>query len=95
LASHRYFPGSSSSEVRWDFGGHNGTGEGFIRVLLFPLYIVLPTATNSTLSVIRSGKIGQTVGDVTSGLNLKARKKETECIRFDVFTAATMRISIF
>jgi hypothetical protein len=50
-------------------GGQSGTGTGFLQVLRFPMPIlILPIAPYSSSSVIRAGKIGQTVADVTSGL---------------------------
>jgi hypothetical protein len=41
-------------------GGQSGTGAGFLRVLRFPLPILIPP----------TGAIGQTVTDVGSGLSL-------------------------
>jgi hypothetical protein len=48
-------------------GGQSGTGAGFLRVLRFPLPIlILPTAPHSS----EAGTIGQLVGGVPSGLSL-------------------------
>jgi hypothetical protein len=41
-------------------GGQSGTGAGFLRVLRFPLLILIPPiAPQSPSSNIRAGKIGQ------------------------------------
>jgi hypothetical protein len=49
-------------------GGQNGTEAGFLRVLLFTLPLIPPTAPHSPSS--GAGTVGQTVADVPSGLNL-------------------------
>jgi hypothetical protein len=53
-------------------GGRSGTGAAFLRVLRFPLSIlILPTAQNSSSSSSSgAGTIGQLVADVPSGLSL-------------------------
>jgi hypothetical protein len=50
-------------------GGQSGTGVGFLRVLPFPLSILIPsTAPHSS----GAGTIDQLVADVPSGLSLTA-----------------------
>jgi hypothetical protein len=52
-------------------GGQSGTGAGFLRVLRFPLPILIPlTALHSSSSSSAAGTIGQLVTDVRSGLSL-------------------------
>jgi hypothetical protein len=51
------------------FRRQSGNGTCFLWVLRFPLPIIPPTAPHS-LSIIRTGIIGQTVADVPSGLSL-------------------------
>jgi hypothetical protein len=52
-------------------GGQSGTGEGFIRVLRFPLPIFIPPiAPQSSSSIIWVGTISQTLAAVPSGLSL-------------------------
>jgi hypothetical protein len=60
-------------------GGQSGTGAGFLRVLRFPLLILIPpTAPRSILS-FGAAAIGQLVADVPSGLSftslLETKKK--------------------
>jgi hypothetical protein len=51
-------------------GGQSGTGAGFLRVLRFPLPILIPpTAPQSPSSIIWGCTIGQLVADVRSGLS--------------------------
>jgi hypothetical protein len=57
------------------YGGQSGTGAGFLRVLRFPLPILIPpTAPHSSSSIIRAGTVGQIVADVPSGLSLTSKK---------------------
>jgi hypothetical protein len=51
-------------------GGQYGTGVGFLRVLQFPLPILIPPTAPHSSSIIRVGTIGQSVADVPSGLSL-------------------------
>jgi hypothetical protein len=64
-------------------GGQSGTGAGFLRVLPFPLPILIPpTVQDSSWFIIRGGTIGQLVADVPSGLSLtppqKAKRKRRQ-----------------
>jgi hypothetical protein len=52
------------------FGGHCGTGAGFLRVLRFPLPILIPPTVPHTSFMARGWYIGQSVADVPSGLSL-------------------------
>jgi hypothetical protein len=60
-------------------GGQSGTGAGFLRVLRFPLSIIIPpTAPHSSSG---AGTIGQLVANVQSGLILtppQETKKKTK-----------------
>jgi hypothetical protein len=51
-------------------GRQSGTGAGFLRVLQFPLPILIPPTASHSLSSSRAGTIGQLVADVPSGLIL-------------------------
>jgi hypothetical protein len=52
-------------------GGQSGTGAGFLRVLRFPLPILIPpTAPQSSSLIIRGWYNRPTVADVPSGLRL-------------------------
>jgi hypothetical protein len=51
-------------------GGQIGTGAGFLRVLRFPLPMLIPAAAPHSSS--GAGTIGELVADVTSGLSLTA-----------------------
>jgi hypothetical protein len=52
-------------------GGQNNTGAGFLRVLRFPLPILIPpTAPHSYNLSSGAGRTGQTVADVPSELVL-------------------------
>jgi hypothetical protein len=53
-------------------GGQSGTWAGFLRVLLFPLPILIPQTASHTHHHLASGAgtIGQTMADVPSGLSL-------------------------
>jgi hypothetical protein len=56
------------------YGGQSGTGAGFLRILRFPLPILIPpTAPHYHLSS-GAGTIGQLVADVPSGLSLTPPK---------------------
>jgi hypothetical protein len=50
-------------------GGQSDTGAGFIRVLRFPLPILIPQTTPYSSSS-GAGTVGQLVADVPSGLSL-------------------------
>jgi hypothetical protein len=52
------------------FGGQCGSGAGFLRVLRFPLSILIPPTAPHSSSIIRAGTIGQLAADVPSGLSL-------------------------
>jgi hypothetical protein len=56
-------------------GGQSGTGAGFLRVLRFPLPILIPPTSPHSSG---AGAIGQLVADVPSGLSLTPPKKETK-----------------
>jgi hypothetical protein len=57
-------------------GEQSGTGTGFLRVLRFPLQILIPpTAPHSSSYITGVGTIGQTVADVPRGLGLTPPKK--------------------
>jgi hypothetical protein len=45
LVSYRGCPGSSPLQVMWDMWGESDTGAGFLRVLQFPLPILIPPTT--------------------------------------------------
>jgi hypothetical protein len=51
-------------------GGQSGTGASFLRVLRFPLPIIIPPTAPHSSSIIRGCTIGQLVADVPSGLSL-------------------------
>jgi hypothetical protein len=51
------------------YGGQSGTGTGFLRVLVFPLPILIPP-TAPHLPSSGAGTIGQLVADVPSGFSL-------------------------
>jgi hypothetical protein len=51
-------------------GGQSGTGAGFVRVLRFPLPILIPPTAPQTLSIIRGWYNRPTVADVPSELSL-------------------------
>jgi hypothetical protein len=58
--------------------GQSDTGAGFLRVLRFPLPILIPsTAPHSSLSS-GAGTIGQIVADVPSGLSLTVPKENNK-----------------
>jgi hypothetical protein len=55
-------------------GGQSGTGTGLVRVLRFPLPILIPpTAPHSSSSIIRGWYNRPIVADVKSGLSLTPR----------------------
>jgi hypothetical protein len=49
-------------------GGRSGTGTGFLRVPRFPLPIVIPPISPSSLSPV-AGRIGLSMAEVPSGPN--------------------------
>jgi hypothetical protein len=51
-------------------GGQSGTGEGFLRVLRFPLPILIPPTIRTCHLLSGAGTIGKIVADVPSGLSL-------------------------
>jgi hypothetical protein len=64
------------------FGGKSGAGARFLRVLWFPLTILIPpTASHSSSSMVRGRYIGQTVADVPSGFSLTPPKETIKNIR--------------
>jgi hypothetical protein len=66
-------------------GGHSDAGAGFLRVLRFPLPILIPPAVLHTDPSSGAGAVGQLVAGVPSGLSLnpnhrikkKLKKRET------------------
>jgi hypothetical protein len=52
------------------YSGQRGTGGGFLRVLRFPLPILIPPTAPHSSSSSGAGTIGQLVADVPSGLSL-------------------------
>jgi hypothetical protein len=68
-----YDPGRAVTHVRscGICGGQNGTGAGFVRVLQFPLPILIPPNVPSG-----AGTIGQLVADVPSGPSLTPHPTE-------------------
>jgi hypothetical protein len=61
-------------------GGQSGTGAGFLRVLRFPLPILIPpTAPLSSSSIIRGWYNRSTVADVPSGLSLTPPREIKKC----------------
>jgi hypothetical protein len=60
-------------------GGQSGTGTGFLRVLLFPLPILIPpTAPQSSSSIIRGWYNRPDSGRRTSGLSLTPPQSRTD-----------------
>jgi hypothetical protein len=51
-------------------GGQSGTGAGFLRVLRFPLPILIPPTAPHSSSIIGAGTTGQLATDVPNGLSL-------------------------
>jgi hypothetical protein len=51
-------------------GGQSGTGAGFLRVLRFPLPILIPPTTPHSSSIIRGWNNRPNIGRRTSGLSL-------------------------
>jgi hypothetical protein len=51
-------------------GGQSGTGAGFLRVLRFPLPILIPSTAPHSSSIIRGWYNGPIVAAVPSGLSL-------------------------
>jgi hypothetical protein len=67
----------------WDFGGQSGAETGFLRVLRFPLPILIPpTAPYHHLSS-RAGTIGQLLADVQSELSLTPSQKKKKISGFE------------
>jgi hypothetical protein len=58
-------------------GGQSGTGAGFLRVLRFPLPVLIPPTAPHSSSSSGAGTRGQLVADVPSGLSLTP-KQETK-----------------
>jgi hypothetical protein len=52
------------------FGEQSGTAAGFLRVLRFPLPILIPSLLHTHHLSFWAGRIGQLVADVPSGLSL-------------------------
>jgi hypothetical protein len=58
------------------FSGQSGAREGFLRILLFPLPILIsPTASRTWSSIIRGWYKGQTMAVAPSGLSLTPNKR--------------------
>jgi hypothetical protein len=57
------------------FGGQSGTGVDFLRVLRFPLSILIPPTTPHSSSTIRGWYNRPVVADVPSRLSLTHPKK--------------------
>jgi hypothetical protein len=76
--SHRFPTAAARVRSCRIFCGQNGTGAGFLRVLQFPLPILIPPTAPHSSSIIRAGTIRQTVADVPSGLSLTAHPKKVE-----------------
>jgi hypothetical protein len=51
-------------------GGQSGAGAGFLRVLWFPLPILIPPTAPLSSIITGAGTIGQLVADVPSGPSL-------------------------
>jgi hypothetical protein len=51
-------------------GGQSGTGTRFLRILRFPLPILIPPTVSCSSSIIRGSYNRKTVADVPSGLSL-------------------------
>jgi hypothetical protein len=71
-------------------GGQSGTGAGFLRVLRFPLPVLIPPTAPHSSSSSGAGTIGQTVADVPSGLSLtppQETKKNYLCLNSANFKA--------
>jgi hypothetical protein len=64
-------------------GGQSGTGADFLRVLRFPLPIVIPQTSPHSSSIIRGGTVRRSVVEVPSGLSLtplqETKKKKKYC----------------
>jgi hypothetical protein len=56
-------------------GGPSGTVPGFLRVLRFPLPILIPPTAPHSSSIIQGCTIGQLVADVPSGFSLTPPKE--------------------
>jgi hypothetical protein len=52
------------------YGGQSGTRSGFLRVLRFPLPVLIPPTAAHSSSSSGAGTIGQLVADVPTGLRL-------------------------
>jgi hypothetical protein len=56
-------------------GGQSGSGAGFLRLLRFPLPVLIPLTASHSSSISGAGTIGQLVADVPSGLSLTPNQK--------------------
>jgi hypothetical protein len=59
-------------------GGQSGTGEVFLRLLLFPLPIFIPPVAPHSSSIVRGWCNRPVVADLTSGLSLTQPKETKE-----------------
>jgi hypothetical protein len=69
-------------------GGQSGTGAGFLRVLRFPLPILIPPTTQHSSSS-GAGTIGQILADVPSGLSLTPPQETKTKLDAPYFLCAT------
>jgi hypothetical protein len=79
-------------------GGQSGTGIGFLRVLRFPLPILIPPTAPLSSSSSGAGTIGQLVAEVPSGLSLtppQETKKKRICLRKKLRLTAWNVFSLF
>jgi hypothetical protein len=53
-ASHRGDPGWNPGQAMWNCGRQSGTGTGFLRVLRFPLPILIPPTAPDSLIILSS-----------------------------------------
>jgi hypothetical protein len=75
-------------------GGQSGTGAGIIRVLLFPLPILIPPTTPLSSSVIRGGYNRPVSGRRTkwtwSHLTPRNKKKKITCQGTELFSCSDL-----